>query len=49
MDWRDVGIRVSYQIKTKRERNRRGVARKKKKTLTLFYYTRNYDSIFFLS
>jgi hypothetical protein len=39
MDWRDVGIRVSYQIKRKRER--KGGVRKKKKNLTLFSYTRN--------
>jgi hypothetical protein len=29
MDWRDAGIRVSYQIKTKREINRRGGGQKK--------------------
>jgi hypothetical protein len=34
-----VGIKVSYQIKRKREEKRMVVARKKKKTLTLFSYT----------
>jgi hypothetical protein len=38
MDWRDLGIKVSYQIKRKRERKAK-VARKKKKNSTIFSYT----------
>jgi len=30
MDWRDEGIRVSYQIKRKEERKRRAAGKKKK-------------------
>jgi hypothetical protein len=36
MDWRDVSIMVSYQIK---KREKKGAARKKKETLTIFVYT----------
>jgi hypothetical protein len=32
MDWRGVGIRVSYQIKRKRERKRRGLPKRRRKT-----------------
>jgi len=36
MDWRDVRIMVSYQIKKQKKRE---IARKKKETLTIFFYT----------
>jgi hypothetical protein len=41
MDWTDVGMRVSYQIKRKRER-KRGGDQKKEENSTIFSYTRNY-------
>jgi hypothetical protein len=32
MDWRDMGIRVSYQIKRKREKKRRRWPKRRRKT-----------------
>jgi len=46
MDWRDVSIMVSYQIK---KREKKGATRKKKETLTIFVYTWNYVFILSLS
>jgi hypothetical protein len=47
MDWRAVGIMVSYQIKRKRER-KRGGNKKEEENSTLFSYTRNFVLIFSL-
>jgi hypothetical protein len=47
MDWRAVGIMVSYQIKRKRER-KRGGNQKEEENSTLFSYTRNFVLIFSL-
>jgi hypothetical protein len=38
MDWRVVGIRVSYEIKRKKER-KRGGEHKEEENSTLFSYT----------
>jgi hypothetical protein len=46
-DWRDVGIRVSYQIKRKRKK-RRGRPKRKRK-LHPFLYTWNYVLIYFIN
>jgi len=43
MDWRDVGIRASCQIKRKRKKKkkkkRRGRSERRRKKPTLFFYT----------
>jgi len=46
---RDVGIRVSYQIKWKRERKREAAKKRRKKLSLFFSYTWNYVFVFCLS